>query len=96
MLGHHTEKVVLGKYNILATQEDEAAILWKDGQYFIISVDHPDKAIPISEPRAFSIDAYGNYVHPEPIPLNVLSDWRKRAAEVDIPLGIRPWRPKAE
>ncbi|TSC73230.1 MAG: hypothetical protein G01um101470_211 [Parcubacteria group bacterium Gr01-1014_70] len=100
VLGHHPQKVVPGKFNIIATQSDESAILWKDGQYYIIAVLYPSKAEPVAEPisetRAFIIDGSGCYVHPEPIPLDDLSEWRKRAGEVDIPLGTRPWRPRIE
>ena len=86
MFTHCPEKLVPGKYNIVATQRDQHAILWKDGQYFIISVLHPDYAKPISETGAFSIDAHGRYVHPDPIPLDDILEWRAKAAEVKIPL----------
>ena len=93
----YPEKLVPGKFNIIATQPDYAAILWKDGEYFVVCVRHQDpfRAEPISETRAFIIDGHG-YVHPEPIPLDDLSEWRKRSGEVNIPLGTRPWRPNAE
>ncbi|OHA28558.1 MAG: hypothetical protein A3C08_02275 [Candidatus Taylorbacteria bacterium RIFCSPHIGHO2_02_FULL_47_18] len=96
VLGYHTEKVVPGKFNIIANQRDQNAILWKDGEYFVISIHHPSRAEPISETRAFIIDGHGRYVHPEPIPLNDLSEWQKRAGEVNIPLGTQPWRPIVE
>ncbi|TSC83531.1 MAG: hypothetical protein G01um101417_514 [Parcubacteria group bacterium Gr01-1014_17] len=51
----YPEKLVPGKFNIIATQPDYAAILWKDGEYFVVCVRHQDpfRAEPISETRAF-------------------------------------------
>lgn len=83
---HAPEKLVPGKYNIVATRRDEAAILWKDGEFFVIALDHPDEACPISESMAYGIDAKGQFVTPDPIPLDDLSEWRERAGEVRIPL----------
>lgn len=89
VLTHCPDKLVPGKFNIIATQPDYAAILWKDGEYFVVCVRHQDpfQAEPISEMRAFIIDGHGGYVHPEPIPLSDLSEWRKRSGEVNISLG---------
>ncbi|TSC83585.1 MAG: hypothetical protein G01um101417_495 [Parcubacteria group bacterium Gr01-1014_17] len=87
----YPEKLAPGKFNIIATRRNEAAILWKDGQYYVIAVLYPSKAEPVAEPisenRAFIIDGSGYFVHPEPIPLDDLSEWKKRAGEVNIPLG---------
>ena len=82
----YPEKLVPGKFNIIATSRDNAALLWKDGEYFVVSVRNPSSAEPISETRAFIIDGHG-YVHPEPIPLDDLAEWRKRVDEVTASLG---------
>lgn len=86
MFTHCPEKLVPGKYNIIAVGGGEAAILWKDGQYFVIGDGQPGSPIPIEELLAYGIDAKGQYVHPDPIPLEDLSEWREVAALVDIPL----------
>lgn len=90
---YYPEKLEPGRFNIIATSRENAAILWKDGEYFVVSVRNPSCAELISETRAFSIDAHGYYVHPEPIPLKDLSEWQKRAGEVTISLGTQPMRP---
>ena len=98
VLTYYPEKLVPGKFNIIATQPNYSALLWKDGEYFVVCVGHkyPFRAEPISETRAFIIDGHGGYVHPEPIPLDDLSEWRQRSSKVTIPLGTRPWRPMKE
>lgn len=82
----YPEQLVPGKFNIVGTHHGLAAILWKDGQYFIINVRHPGDATPISESQAFSIACKGGYICYKPVPLDDLSEWLKRTDEVDIPL----------
>ena len=86
MLTSYPEKLVPGKFNIVATHHGLAAILWKDGEYFVVSVRNQSHAEPISETRAFSIACHGGYICSKPVPLDDLSEWLKRTDEVDIPL----------
>ncbi len=90
MLTSYPEKLVSGKFNIVATHHDLAAILWKDGEYFVVNVRNQSRAEPISETQAFSIACKGGYICPEPVPLDDLAEWLERTNEVDIPLRLHP------
>ena len=82
------KKLVPGKYNIIAVGRHIAAILWKDEKFFLVTNEKPKKVVPISELRAFSIVAKGQYVRPEPIPLKEVSEWVDKAEAVNISLTM--------
>ena len=81
-------KLVQGKYNIIAVNRDIAAILWKDGRYFVIGGKHPRKPKQIDDMEAVSIVINGCFVRPEPIPIEGISEWQDKAREVHIPLHL--------
>lgn len=83
--------LIPGKYNIIAVGgRGEEAILLKDGEHFLITIWKPwDKPIWIPELQAHSFVGWYYMVHPDPIPLDDVSEWHERAAKVDIPLGVR-------
>lgn len=80
------DKLVPGKFNIVAVKRRIAAIIWKDEEFFLVMNEKPSEVIQITEERAFIIVAKGRYVRPEPIVLNDVSEWVDQAEKVDIPL----------
>ena len=86
------EKLVPGKYNIVAVGRHIAVILWKDEKFFVVTNEKPEEVVAIGENRAWSIVAKGQYVKPEPIPLDDVSEWVDQAEKVDIPLELTSGR----
>ena len=86
-LVYHPEKLVLGKYNIIAVNGDQAAILWKDDQYFVINARGLCiKPTPMDGMQALLLADRAGFVHPDPIPLDEVSKWREYARKVHIPM----------
>jgi hypothetical protein len=85
MLVNHPEKLIPGKFNVIAVGGDDTAILWKDGEVFAVGAMEPwTEPVPISEPVARGFVVKGSMVMPEPIVLNHVSEWRSRAAEIAL------------
>ena len=80
------EKLVPGKFFIVAVGRHIAAILWKDEKFFLVTSEKPNNVNEISETYAFVIVAKGQYVRPVPIPLEDVSEWVDQAEKVDIAL----------
>ncbi|MBI2100076.1 MAG: hypothetical protein HYT48_01915 [Candidatus Vogelbacteria bacterium] len=97
------EKLEAGKFNLIASNGDVSAILWKDGEYFIVGDPNPDNPIRIPEGQAFGMAHKGFFTTPIPIPLEDVAEWREVASMAEIPLGpyggpydfsdkVREWR----
>ena len=80
------EKLVPGKFFIVAVGRHIAAILWKDEKFFLVTNEKPNNVIEITETYAYVIVAKGQYVRPVPIPLENVSEWVDQAEKVDIAL----------
>ena len=77
---YHPEKLVPGRYNIIAVSSF-AAILWKDNEFFFIRKTEPEKLVPLTIERTASVLYHGLYVEYDPIPLKNISEWQERAKE---------------
>ncbi len=78
------DKLVAKKFNILAVNGgDFAAILWKDGEYFLVRQPDILKPILLSEQGAWATSMHNFFGSFEPIPLNNLAEWPQRVKHID-------------